>query len=91
MKKYQFVYPAIFIRDEDGSYQVVFPDLDIYISGKNLTEAFLYAKNLLKVYFSYALKYETEYNKPTQLEKLLAKCKENETVMYVDTYLGVKE
>ena len=71
MKKYRFLYPAIFIKDEDGHYQAIFPDLDIYCNGDNLSEAYLYAKDLLRVYFTYALKYETEYAKPTQLEKII--------------------
>ena len=85
MKKYQFLYPAIFIKDEDGSCQVIFPDLNIYTDGKNMSEAYIYAKDLLKVYFSYALKYDVEYNRPTKLENLVSKCKPNETIMYIDT------
>ena len=84
MKKYHFLYPAIFVKDEDGTCQVLFPDLNIYTDGKNMSEAYLYAKDLLRVYFTYALKYETDYNKPTKLEALLPKCKNNETVMYID-------
>lgn len=84
MKRYQFVYPAVFVQDEDGMYQVIFPDLNIYTDGKNLSEAYLYAKDLLKVYFSYALKYGSDYNKPTKAEKLIERCKNNETVMYID-------
>ena len=89
MKKLQFLYPAIFIKDPDGAYQVVFPDLNIYTEGKNLSEAYLYAKDLLKVYFSYAVKYEVDYNKPTKIEVLTPKCKENEMVMYVDALVDV--
>ena len=70
MKKYQFLYPAIFIKDSDGECQVFFPDLNIYTTGKNISEAYLYAKDLLKVFFTYALKYEVEYNKPSKIEKL---------------------
>lgn len=84
MKKIQFLYPAIFMKDEDGSCQVIFPDLNIYTDGKNMSEAYLYAKDLLKVYFSYAVKYEIDYNKPSKIEVLLPKCKPNETVMYID-------
>ncbi len=87
MKKYQFLYPAIFIKDEDNTVQVVFPDLDIYTDGTNMSEAYMYAKGLLKVYFSYALKYEVEYNMPSKLETLLPKCKENETVMFVEALI----
>ncbi len=84
MKVYHFLYPAIFVKDEDESYQVIFPDLDIFTDGKNLSEAYLYAKDLLRVYFSYALKYETEYNLPSKIEELSQKCKANETAMFVD-------
>ncbi len=89
MKKNQYLYPAIFIRDEDGKYQVFFPDLDIYTDGDNLSEAYLYAQGLLKAYFSYAEKYEVDYSKPTKLEKYLSKCKPNELVMYVETIVEV--
>ena len=46
----QFIYPAIFYIDEDET-KVYFPDLDISTSGDNYDEAFLFAKELLKVYF----------------------------------------
>lgn len=84
MKKYQFLYPAIFIKDEDESCQVLFPDLNIYTDGKNIDEAYIYAKGLLKSYFTYALKYEIEYNKPSKIENFIPKLKANEIVMYVD-------
>ena len=88
MKKFNFLYPAIFIKDEDdGSYQVIFPDLNIYTDGKNLSEAYLYAKDLLRVYFSYAVKYDVEYNLPSKLENILPKCKPNETGMLVDAFV----
>ena len=88
-KKYrQYLYPAIFLKDEElGGYQVVFPDLNIYTDGKNLSEAYLSAKELLRAYLSFAFKYETDFNLPTKLENLAAKCKANETIMYVDAYV----
>lgn len=85
MKKYQFLYPAIFVKEEDGGVQAIFPDLNIYTDGKNLSEAYIRAKDLLEVYFTYALRYETEYNKPSKIEPIIQKCKENETAMYIDT------
>ena len=91
MKKYQFLYPAIFIQDEDNTYQVMFPDLDIYTDGKNLSEAYMYAKGLLKAYFTYILKYEIEYNKPSKIESILPNCKKNETVMFVDAIVETDE
>lgn len=90
-KKVQFLYPAIFIKDEeDDTYQVIFPDLNIYTNGNTMSEAYAYAKDLLWVYFSYAMKYETECNAPTKLETLLPKCKKNETIMYIDAVVEVE-
>ncbi len=91
MKKYQFLYPAIFIKDSDGECQVFFPDLNIYTTGKNISEAYLYAKDLLKVFFTYALKYEVEYNKPSKIEKLIENCKANEMAMYIDAMVETDE
>ena len=88
MKKLQFIYPAVFMKDEDTeSFQVYFTDLNIYTSGKNLDEAYLNARNLLSVYFNYAVKYEIDVNEPSKLEKILEKCKENEIVMLIDALI----
>ena len=88
MEKFkQYLYPAIFVKDEEGEYQVIFPDLDIFTDGANLTEAYLSAKELLRVYFSYVHKYEIEYNTPTKSEVLSKRCKANETVLLVDAYV----
>lgn len=83
-KTVTFLYPAIFIKDEEGEYQVIFPDLNIYTNGKNLEETYLCAKDLLFVYFSYAIKYETEFTKPSKFEEIVKKCKANEIAMLVD-------
>ncbi len=89
MEKFkQYLYPAIFVRDEDDAYQVIFPDLDIFTDGVDLSEAYLAAKELLRVYFTYVHKYEIDYNAPTKLEVLAKKCKSNETVLLVDAYVN---
>lgn len=82
-KKLQFLYPAIFIKLED-SYQVIFPDLNIYTEGDTFPKTYLSAKDMLQVYFAYAVKYEIDFNKPSKIETLMSRCKENETVMYID-------
>lgn len=88
MKKFkQYLYPAIFVEDE-GRYQVIFPDLGIYTDGSDLSEAYLCAKELLKVYFSYVHKYEVEYNLPTKFEDFVKKCKKNEIPLLVDAYVN---
>ncbi len=91
MKKRQYIYPAIFIKDEDESCQVLFPDLNIYTDGKNMTEAYVYAKGLLKSYLSYAIKYEIDFNKPTNIEKIMEKCKPSEIAMYIDAIVDIEE
>lgn len=90
-KKLQFVYPAIFMKLEDDTFQVIYPDLNIYTDGKNMSEAYLNAKDLLSVYFAYAVKYEVDFNSPSKIETLLAKCRPNETTMLVDALVEWEE
>lgn len=91
-KEYQFLYPAIFVRDEEeGSYQAIFPDLNIYTDGKDLVETYLNAKDLLSAYFIYAVKYDTEFNAPSAVGKLLEKCKKDEMVLLVDAIVSKVE
>ena len=79
-----FLYPAIFVKDEeDGSYKVLFPDLEITTDGKFVEEAFLYAQELLKAYFVYALKYDLDYNLPSDFERIKKFSQKGEHVMLV--------
>ena len=64
----RYVYPAIFVKDEDESYKVLFPDLDISTDGKIMEEAFLYAKGFLKSYFVYAETDNMDSKLPTDYE-----------------------
>ena len=85
MKKLQFIYPAVFLKnEEDESFQVFFTDLNIFTDGKDMDEAYLNARNLLSQYFNYAVKYEVDVNAPSKIEKLIEKCKPGETVMHID-------
>ena len=87
-----FVYPAIFIKDEeDDLYRVLFPDLDITTDGAFMEEAFLYAKELLKAYFVYIDKYDLDFNEPTDYEMIKKTCNSNDIVMLVDAQLKVKK
>lgn len=89
-KKFQFVYPAIFVQPEDEiMMQAIFPDLNIYTDGKTLADAYLNAKDLLKVYFSYAMQYDTEFNTPSKIEHLIEKSKPGEVVLLVDVMVEV--
>ena len=80
----KYVYPAIFVKDENEEYKVFFPDLELTTDGKIMEEAFLYAKGFLKSFFVYVEKYDMAYNEPTDYE---TKKKQNEfanEVMLVD-------
>ena len=99
-KKLQFVFPAIFVKLEDGTYQVVFPDLDIYTDGKTMSEAYVNAEdnicmeideyeNIYQYYNlkdlkKHAIKYDIDFNSPSKIEALMSKCKNNETTMLID-------
>ncbi len=85
-----FAYPAIFYTEDDVT-NVIFPDLNISTDGKDLTEAFLFAKDLLRVYFTYATKHDLDYNLPSLPEELLKKSNSGETVMMVDTFVERKK
>ncbi len=81
-KKYQFLYPAMFTETDEG-YRADFLDLGIWTEGYNLSEAYLYAKDLLRVYLSYALRHEINYNSPTRYQEI-AQQNPDKIVMYID-------
>lgn len=70
----QYIFPAVFFQEEgEDNYTVAFPDLNIYTEGSTLVEAFLFAKDYLKVYCTYAKKYELEITTPSKLTNVIAK------------------
>lgn len=84
-KIHQYVYPAIFIK---GGDEVVasFPDLGITTEGNSFEEAFLFAKDYLRVYCSYALKFDLDINKPSYFLDIANK-NQNCSTMLIDTIL----
>lgn len=87
----QFLFPAIFFKEEDR-YIVLFPDLNITTEGETIEEAYLFAKDSLKVYCSYAEKFELEVDTPSKYETVCEKNKNN-LIMLVDCFVmpnGVK-
>ena len=80
-----FVYPAVFIKnDQDNSYNVLFPDLQITTDGAFVEEAFLYAKEALRTYFAYVSKYDLDFNMPTDFARVKKSCRMDELVMLID-------
>lgn len=80
---HQFVFPAIFIQENDESYTAMIPDLGIITDGPSIEEAFLFVKDHLKVFCKYALKLEEDILYPTKFEKIALNNQKN-LVMLVD-------
>ena len=67
----EYVYPAIFHKNEDESYTVIYPDLPGCISeGKNLANALLMAQSALKQWIGYLVDKEQEIPSPSALEDI---------------------
>lgn len=88
----QFIYPAIFFVDEDDSNNIValFPDLNITTEGNSYEEAFLFAKDYLRVYVETAMSNDLELEKPTMFNKNCDKFK-NSKVMLIDVIIDRDE
>ena len=82
----QFIYPAIFYQD-DNQTKVYFPDLDISTSGENFEDAFLFAKDLLRVYFLYVVTNDLDFNLPSDFESISKKCSQNQTPILIDAII----
>ena len=81
----QFLFPAIFVKEED-KYVVLFPDLNITTDGDTLEEAYLFAKDSLKVYCSYVVKFDLDLDTPTKFEKV-RNANSKDIVMLVDCFV----
>lgn len=86
----QFVYPAVFYVQEDEiePFCVYFPDLDIGTEGISVEEAFLFAKEYLKLHLTTAIKNDIEYERPSKYQEISKKFSAYKT-MLVDVCLDV--
>ena len=67
----EYVYPAIFHKNEDGSYSVIFPDLPGCISeGKNLANALFLAQSALKQWIGYMFDEKQHISRASSLEDI---------------------
>lgn len=72
MKKY--VYPVIlFYSEEEKSYTVLVPDLNIVSSGDTVEEAYLSAEDYLKTYLDFAEKMESPITPSTTYDNAVKK------------------
>lgn len=79
----QYVFPAVFIKNEDESFSVVVPDLNITTDGNTIEEAYLYIKDYLRIFCEYAVKMDEDILIPTKYETICEKFKKN-YVMLID-------
>lgn len=79
----QYVFPAVFIRNEDESFSVVVPDLNITTDGNTIEEAYLYIKDYLRIFCEYAVKMDEDILLPTKYETVCEKFKKD-YVMLID-------
>ena len=69
----EYVYPAIFHKNKDGSYTVMYPDLPGCISeGKTLGNALSMAQSALKQWIGYLLDKELEIPTASAFEDIKA-------------------
>ena len=85
----QYLFPAIFV-EEDDRYVALVPDLGIAIDGDNIEEAYIFAKNSLKVYCNYVENFDLEMPMPSKYEKILEK-NPHTLVMLLDCVITPKK
>jgi len=67
----EYVYPAIFHKNDDSSYTIVYPDLPGCISeGKNLGNAMYMAQSALSQWIGYLIDKKNEIPKASPIEKV---------------------
>ena len=67
----EYVYPAIFHRNKDESYTIIYPDLPGCISeGKNLGNAMYMAQSALTQWIGYLIDKEKKIPTASQAEKI---------------------
>ena len=72
--KNNYVFPAVFHANNDGSYTVNFPDLKGCITeGKSIEEALIMAESVLKQHLSVLLEMKKSIPVPTEYKKIKIK------------------
>ncbi len=78
----EYVYPAIFHENEDGSFTIVYPDLPGCISeGKSLGNAVYMAQSALTQWIGYLTDKKLEIPSPSNLQNITVS--ENEFVNFI--------
>lgn len=84
------LYPAIFYKEKDGSYSVVFPDLNhLATDGENFSEAMEMAIDCLAGYIFSAQQDGEEIPPPTPIEQVDPHCEDAEGDDYETVFANV--
>ena len=80
----EYVYPAIFHKNNNNSYTVIFPDLSGCITeGKSLGEAMRMAQSVINQWIEYSKDKNLQIPKPTEINNI--KVNSNEFVSLIRT------
>ena len=83
------VYPAIFYKEKDGSYSVVFPDLNhLATDGSNFKEAMTMAVDCLAGYIYSEEKDGNTLPPPTPIEKIDPHCEDDPDDDYEEIFVN---
>lgn len=82
-------YPAIFYKEKDGSFSVVFPDLNhLATDGSDFNEAMMMAVDCLAGYIYSEKKDGNTLPKPTPIDKLDPHCEDDSDDDYEDVFVN---
>lgn len=82
---HHYIYPAIFYKCED-EIKVLIPDLNITTEGNSFEEAYLFAKDYLRAYCTYAHKFDMEITFPSKFDEIFLK-NEKRNIMLLDAII----
>lgn len=82
---FHYIYPAVFFYNED-EFQALIPDLNLTTAGISLEEAYILAKDYLRAYCSYAVKFNIDIEFPSAFNAIKEKFKNDPKaiVMLID-------
>lgn len=66
----KYVYPAIFYKEEDGRYSVLFPDFDVATCGDDLDDAIAMAEECLALQLRGLRQDGDDFPVPSTLDKI---------------------
>ena len=66
----KYIYPAIFYKEEDGRYSVLFPDFDVATCGDDLDDAIAMAEECLALQLKGLKQDGDDFSVPSPLDKI---------------------